>query len=117
MQELQEKLGNVICRSILFIHAWFGCDTTSSIYGQGKKSALKWMKDSKVASIDIPYFYQENKATEEIRKAGIDVFKDLYKKNYDGSLNDLRYEIYIYKGYIATSKTGLSLKARMSSNN
>ena len=105
IQDLQDQLGTVLCRNILFMHAWFGCDTTSSIYGQGKKSALKWMKDSNVAAKHAPSFYRDNEAPEVIDKAGIELFRDLYKKHWDGSLNELRYRLYIQE--VASSKTGL----------
>jgi len=31
---------------ILFIHAWSGCDTTYAIFGQGKPTLLKKIKES-----------------------------------------------------------------------
>ena len=37
----QSELGAYICNNILFIHAIFGCDTTSRLYGLGKRLSLK----------------------------------------------------------------------------
>ena len=37
----QSELGADICNDILFIHAIFGCDTTSRLYGLGKGLSLK----------------------------------------------------------------------------
>ena len=36
IRETQVRLGQILCRSILFVHALLGCDTTSRIYGIGK---------------------------------------------------------------------------------
>ena len=33
VKSVKEKLGQEICRHILFIHAISGCDTTSRLYG------------------------------------------------------------------------------------
>ena len=37
---IKQVLGDEICHSLLFLHAFTGCDTISSIFGLGKKSAL-----------------------------------------------------------------------------
>ena len=34
---LKETLGNDVCNELLFVHAYSGCDSTSRIYGIGKK--------------------------------------------------------------------------------
>ena len=41
IKSVKEKLGQEICRQILFIHAISGCDTTSRLYGIGKGLPLK----------------------------------------------------------------------------
>ena len=33
---LKHKLGNVLCRRLLFVHAISGCDTTSRLFGLAK---------------------------------------------------------------------------------
>ena len=38
----KEVLGNYICEKLLFVHSFTGCDTTSSFYGIGKGTALKY---------------------------------------------------------------------------
>ena len=38
---MKEILGNDVCQSLPFLHAFTGCDTTSRIFGIGKKTVLK----------------------------------------------------------------------------
>ncbi len=38
--------GDVVCRNLLFLHAITGCDTTSRLYGVGKATALKKLKNA-----------------------------------------------------------------------
>ena len=90
---------------MLFLHAWSGCDTTSYIHGHGKKSAIKWVRDSTVAMKNASKFYTDDEDPEIIKKAGIELFKDLYLKSYDGSLNELRHRFYVQG--VASSKTGV----------
>ena len=40
----QRVLGSETCQSILFLHAFLGCDTTSSLFGIGKGLSLKCLK-------------------------------------------------------------------------
>ena len=42
---LKKKLGNVLCRRLLFAHAISGCDTTSRIFGMGKMQVFKKVRD------------------------------------------------------------------------
>ena len=38
---LKRLLGDDVCSDLLFIHAFSGCDTTSRIFGVGKKSVVQ----------------------------------------------------------------------------
>ena len=40
----ETDLGPEVCNCMLFVHAILGCDTTSSLYGIGKKISLKLSK-------------------------------------------------------------------------
>ncbi|XP_028411728.1 uncharacterized protein LOC114534481 [Dendronephthya gigantea] len=44
LSNVRQSLGDQWCRSLLGLHAFTGCDTTSSFYGKGKISALKIAK-------------------------------------------------------------------------
>ena len=95
IQDIKAKLSPLICKNILFLHAWFGCDTTSSIYGFGKTFALKWIENSQVAATHVSIFSQEDQSPEVIEEAGKNLFKDLYKGSVQDSLNDLRFNLYM----------------------
>ena len=41
ISEMKQVLGRDLCSQLLFIHAFTGCDTTSRIFGVGKKSAFQ----------------------------------------------------------------------------
>ena len=38
---LKRLLGDDVCSDLLFVHAFSGCDTTSRIFGVGKKSVVQ----------------------------------------------------------------------------
>lgn len=40
ISSLREMIGEAISKNILFLHAILGCDTTSAIFGMGKKAAI-----------------------------------------------------------------------------
>ena len=46
IKESKEKLGTFMCKHILFLHDFFGADTTSHIYGFGKAALMKKIKSN-----------------------------------------------------------------------
>jgi len=52
IKEVCNKLGCVLCDALPMLHASTGCDTTSAIFGHGKRSTFK-----KLAALsDLPHF-------------------------------------------------------------
>ena len=50
------KLGDDVCKNILFLHAILGCDTVSRVFGLGKGTALKkFQSDSKLQEYAIVF--------------------------------------------------------------
>ena len=45
IRALQKKLGVIVCQQLLTIHALGGCDTTSALYGVGKATVYKRIKN------------------------------------------------------------------------
>ena len=43
---IRNKLGELVCRNILFLHAFLGYDTTSRLFGIGKAAGLKLVKQN-----------------------------------------------------------------------
>ena len=67
---MKEKLGQEICRHILFIYAISGCDGTSRMYGIGKGLPLKkFVRDTHFRE-DVKVFDSLSASKEEIVKAG-----------------------------------------------
>ena len=80
-------------KSILFIHAFSGCDTTSAFYGKGKLQALQLIK-SNTDLQDIPdVFNNPYSKYDDIERAGERFIKALYSntKNEESNLNAMRY--------------------------
>ena len=100
---LKETLGDDVCNELLFVHAYSGCDSTSRIYGIGKKSAFrKLMKSDPVMKSCASAFILQNKSQEDISDLGKDLMVDLFggKSNY--TLSSLRHIIFIKK--VATAQ-------------
>ena len=80
----------VVKKHILFLHAWTGCDTTSSIYGQGKTSLIKKIMSSKElqrhAEIISDPWAEEN----EVVQAGEIFFITMYGGKFTDTLNTFR---------------------------
>ena len=68
------SLGNTLKVLILFIHAWSGCDTTSSIYGQEKTSIMKKLQKSKHLREICSLFGTDGATQAQIFKAGLSLF-------------------------------------------
>ena len=80
---------------LLFIHAFAGCDTTSTIYEKGKGSLIKLLDKSIEAQKTASCFLKDFPSQEEIGSAGHDIFVLLYNGNKEDSLHELRYRNYM----------------------
>ena len=68
---LKEHLGDAVCNQLLFVHAYTGCDSTSRIFGIGKKSAFrKLIKLVPIMKLCASSFLLPNKFQEEISNLG-----------------------------------------------
>ena len=81
IRDVADFHGPIIC-NILFIHAWSGCDTTSSIQGKGKGNIIQKLKKSESAPELANTFLKENSTHEEIEDAGIKLFLLNYHQEY-----------------------------------
>ncbi|GBN25155.1 hypothetical protein AVEN_65064-1 [Araneus ventricosus] len=78
-------------KSIIFVHAISGCDTTSGFYGKGKLQAVQLFNLSKYLK-DIPEIFNNPKSTyTEIERAGERFIIALYSntKEEESSLNKM----------------------------
>ena len=95
---LKETLGDDVCNELLFVYAYSGCDSTSRIYGIGKKSAFrKVVKSNLVIVFCASAFVLQNKSQEVISDIGKDLMVDLFGGKSNDTLSSLRHIIFIEK--------------------
>ena len=82
-------LGADISENILFMHAISGCDTTSGVYGLGKKVAVTKMKTSKILQKQAEVFLKSDVGTDDVIKAGETALVCLYNRNNDQGICNL----------------------------
>ena len=67
-----------IKENVLFTHACSGCDTTLSMYGHGKSTIFKYLKENKEVQETSQIFSDYSASHLEILEAGIRLFLLLY---------------------------------------
>ena len=92
INDVTASIEPVVRKYLLFLHAWNGCDTTSSVYGHGQASLLKKTKSSKdlqkfATTISDPWANQA-----DVTEAGAGVFGVMYGGKRDDTLSTLRYK-------------------------
>ena len=70
VSSIRNKLGENICGNILFIHAFLGCDTTSSLFGIGKAAGLKLVKEKETFREHAEVFRSVNSSKDQVIAAG-----------------------------------------------
>ena len=100
---IKQVLGDEICHSLLFLHAFTGCDTTSIIFGLGKKSALYKFKEDSILKNYAWVFSVPNQDPVVIESTGYKVMIALFNAKPGDSLCDLRYIILCKKVSAAKS--------------
>ena len=94
INRLKDILGHDLCSQLLFIHAMTGCDTTSRIFGVGKKSAFqKLVKGDPVLQSCANAFTIPNQTTQIIEDLGCQVMSFLFGGKHAHSLDTMRYNI------------------------
>ena len=94
-----------VVRNLLFLHAWSGCDTTSSIFGHGKGSVMKLMNKSKQSINKCEAFHRDNINLNELKIAGDELMSLTFGGKADQKLCSLRYTKYFNQLTTSTSKT------------
>ena len=94
IHKLQKHLGkdDIIRPNILFIHAFFGCDTTSQLCGFGKGITLKIFANSESLHNAASVFnvLKENMSKESIILSGKQALACLYNGAQEQGLNSVR---------------------------
>lgn len=104
IKALKDSLGEAMCRRLLFLHAFTGCDSTSRIFGVGKKSAFqKILKDGHVICKIADVFCNPNQHHELIERSGSQAMLTLFGATPTDTLAMVRYNILCKKVARASS--------------
>ena len=76
---------------LLFVHAWSGCDTTSSTYGKGKSPFVNLLKKSDELQSASETMQRHCSTQQEVGIAAIKPFRVVYGGKGDDSLTKMRY--------------------------
>lgn len=94
---IKEKLGEEVCRNILFIHPLLGCDMTSRIYGLGKRFALnKFQADSNFKGF-AKVFMSSDAMKEDVVAVGEKALVSLHGRQQDEGVDLLRVNKFFQK--------------------
>src|SRR6218665_2854133 len=97
-------IGDDMCSQLLFIHAMTGCDTTSRIFGVGKRSAFhKLLKGDTILRNSANAFTVPQQPTEVIDDLGCQVIDVLFGGKSTDSLAKMRYDNFSRKVVSASS--------------
>eukprot|EP00112_Aurelia_sp_Birch-Aquarium-sp1_P004693 Seg1531.3 transcript_id=Seg1531.3/GoldUCD/mRNA.D3Y31 product="hypothetical protein" protein_id=Seg1531.3/GoldUCD/D3Y31 len=103
IQLCQRVLESKICRCILFLHAFLGCDTTSSIFGIGKGLSLKAFNKSEQFQECARVFCDEFSSKEQVCAAGEKALITIYNGKEEVALDKMRYNVFCEK--LVSAKT------------
>ena len=101
IKTLKAYLGNDVCTSLLFAHAFSGCDTTSRIFSLGKKSVVfqEIIRSSSVLRSCSEIFCTPGKDQATVESAGCTAMVSLFNGSVSDSLSSLRYS-YLCKKWL-----------------
>lgn len=79
---------------LLFLHAVTGCDSTSALYGRGKKKAFGMLRKDKQMQSTVAVFNSPSATQAEVVEAGEKFIVSLYGGRLTDSLDTYRYFMY-----------------------
>ena len=103
IKEVRTALGPELCKHLLFIHAFSGCDTTSRPYGMGKASVVKKVIHDEELRTCASIFVDPQSPKEKVIEAGDLAMRLLTGGNKKESLAVHRFKVYkcrVIKGNI-----------------
>ena len=95
INELKIVLGEELCSQLLFLHAYTGCDTTSRIFGVGKKSSVfhKLVKGDATLKYCANSFPLPKQTAASIVIKGCQAMAVIFGDTRTDSLSSLRYNV------------------------
>lgn len=103
--KVQDRIGPAACGAMLVLHALGGCDTTSAIYGIGKRTVYGKFEKNNSMKVNIAIMQSPLATREEVEKAGLQFMVHLYGGKSDDTMQDLRYASYCRQ--VASSVSGV----------
>ena len=98
INRIKGAIGTSVCQQLLFIHAFSGCDSTSRIFGVGKRSLFeKLMKGDPVIEVCAEHFLKPNQPSQVIERAGELAMVSIMGGERDQSLTQFRVEVFLKK--------------------
>ena len=89
---IKKVLGSNLCSHMLFIHSFSGCDSTSRIFGLGKKAVFqRLVKGDSIIQTAADSFLLPNQVKHKIDDLGRQVMAVIFGGNVTDSLASLRY--------------------------
>jgi predicted nuclease of predicted toxin-antitoxin system len=84
-------------KSVLLLHCFFGCDTTSQIFNISKDKVFKDIELQRTCHEVSAAFYAQDSCKEAISTVGDKIMIALYKKKEGKDLNKLRHKVFMDK--------------------
>ncbi len=97
IQAVKQQLGAEVCKHILFLHSFLGCDTTSRLHGLGKGNVLKKFREKRRFAELARVLHSQLSLKQNIIAAGEEALIILYNGKGEKSLDSLRYRRYCDK--------------------
>ena len=87
-------LGEAVCDDLLFIHAFIGCDSTSRVFGIGKKSGFQRIIEKEQKMKDSSKVFCSPKQSQDVvETSGCRAMVAMFNANQNDSLESIRYNI------------------------
>ncbi|KAB0802718.1 hypothetical protein PPYR_04904 [Photinus pyralis] len=86
-----------VAKTILLLHSFSGCDTTSAVHGKSKVGIAKLFKENPGLTQDMSTIFKDpSTSPEDIEEAGEKLFLAIYKAPaHQNNLNELRYSAFL----------------------
>ena len=95
ISDLVRQAVPIVTSYLPFLHAWSGCDTTSTTYGQGKVCQMKKIKQSKDVQMIAELIMDHSATTEQVGEVGVQLFVIVFGEKQSDSLNTIGYAKYM----------------------
>ena len=105
MNKDQKAIRKQMCEILPFVHAFSGCDTTSSLYGIRKVKPFKMIAHSEELENEIKLFNMTDSNNDELGEIGEKLILSVYHSSpYIKNIDDLRYTFTVTGNYFTVER-------------